>query len=207
MLSPFPSLDESGLEVIDLISYAPFNERAVRARDHACQNQLIQRMGRAVQENPLTILQELVSVAVELCGADSAGISIEREEATESNYYEWVATAGEYTAFLNVVLPRQPSACGVCLERGRPQLFRVGQAFFDLMGVTAPLVTDGILIPWQVETLRGTIFIMAHSRAEAFDAEDCKLMQALAELAAMGVKLQREQVRQLWIDDESAGAA
>ncbi len=91
------------------------------------------------------------------------------------------------------MLPRTPSACGLCLERQRPQLFRVSQRFFDILGVEAPLVTDGILLPWEVDGKRGTIFIMAHTRLEAFDAEDCRMMQTLSGFAAMAIRHQRQQ--------------
>jgi nitrogen-specific signal transduction histidine kinase len=101
------------------------------------------------------------------------------------------------------VLPRYPSACSVCLDRGRPQLFRVGQRFFDILGVEAPLVTDGILLPWEVENTRGTIFVIAHGRHEAFDEADCRLMQVLADFAAMGIRNQRQQR----LVTEQAGAA
>jgi hypothetical protein len=79
------------------------------------------------------------------------------------------------------------------LERERPQIFRVTQRCFDLMGVQAPTVTDGILLPWQAEETRGTIWIMAHGRAEAFDTEDCKMMQVLANFAETGVRHQQQQ--------------
>jgi signal transduction histidine kinase len=144
-------------------------------------------------QSPDTILQELVNAAVDLCGADSAGISLETEEKSDANYYHWVATAGQYNGFLNAVLPRYPSACGICLERGKPQLFRVRQRFFDIMGIEAPLVTDGILLPWQVEDTRGTIFIMAHGRTAAFDKDDGQMMRVLADFAAMAVRHQRQQ--------------
>jgi signal transduction histidine kinase len=135
----------------------------------------------------------LVNAAVDLCGADSAGISLETEEKSNANFYHWVATAGQYNGFLNAVLPRYPSACGICLERGKPQLFRVRQRFFDIMGIEAPLVTDGILLPWQVEDTRGTIFIMAHGRTAAFDRDDGQMMRVLADFAAMAVRHQRQQ--------------
>ncbi len=89
----------------------------------------MQRIAHAFVEQPESILQELVNSTIDLCGADSAGISIEKEDGTDQNFYHWVATAGRYSAFLNAVLPRYPSACGICLERGRPQLFRVRQRF------------------------------------------------------------------------------
>jgi signal transduction histidine kinase len=165
----------------------------------------LQRLAHAFVENPETILQELVNAAVALCGADSAGISIEREDGTDKDFYHWVATAGAYSGFLNAILPRYPSACGVCLERGRPQLFRVSQRFFEILGVEAPLVTDGILLPWQAEGTRGTIFVMAHGRDEAFDSGDTRMMQMLADFAAMGFRQQRQQKR--LIEQERAAAA
>jgi hypothetical protein len=194
---------DTGLEVLDLYSDSAFAERRLHIRDVATQIEGMHRLATAFVLHPDTILQELVNAAVDLCGADSAGISMEREDGTDENFYHWVATAGAYSGFLNAMLPRYPSACGICLERGRPQIFRVTQRFFDLMGVDAPTVTDGMLLPWQVEETRGTIWIMAHGRTEAFDADDCRMMQVLANFAAMGVRQQRQQKMLL----EQAGAA
>ena len=182
---------------------AAFAARRTHVRDVTTQMEGMRRIAHAFVEDPSTILQELVNAAVELCGADSAGISIEKEDRTDENFYHWVATAGQYSGFMDAILPRYPSACGVCLERGRPQLFHVGQRFFDLMGIEAPLVTDGILLPWKAEETRGTIFIMAHGRSEAFDQDDCRMMKVLADFAAMGVRHQSQQKLLL----EQAGAA
>lgn len=214
-LNTLPSLPApTGLEVFDLNTDAEFLGRRLHVRDYATQLEGLQRLARAFVERPDTVLQELVDAAVSLCGADSAGISVERPERsdltgrpdrTETDYYHWIATAGGYAGFLNALLPRHPSACGICLERGRPQLFRVSQPFFDLMGIEAATVTDGILIPWQVDDRQGTVWIMAHGRAIAFDSEDLKLMQVLAEFAAMGVRQQRQQ--KLLVDKASAAAA
>lgn len=196
---------DTGLEVLDLQNYPEFARRRLHVRDVAMQLEGMHRLARAFVETPETILQELVNAAVQLCGADSAGISLEREDKTDSNYYHWVATAGRYGVFSDAMLPRFPSACGTCLERGGPQLFRVSQRFFDLMGISAPLVTDGILLPWQVNETRGTIWIMAHEREEAFDSEDLRMMQLLANFAAMGVRQQRQQ--KMLLSQASATAA
>jgi hypothetical protein len=164
-------LEAVGLEVVDLNDEAVYLNRHPHSRNAAMQMEGLHRLAAAFVERPETILQELVNAAVELCGADSAGISIEREGKTEDDYYKWIATAGVYSAFLNASLPRYPSACTVCLERGTPQLFRVNERFFDILGIKAALVTDGILLPWEAEEMRGTIFIISHSRTEAFDGE------------------------------------
>jgi signal transduction histidine kinase len=186
-------LEDTGLEVLDLDGDSAFAERRLHVRDIATQMEGMRRLVRAFVENPDTVLQELVNAAVDMCGADSAGISTENKDGNGETFYEWVATAGSYAHFLNAILPSHPSACGVCLERARPQLFRVSKVFFDLMGIEAETVTDGLLIPWQVDELRGTIWIMAHGRHEAFDGEDSRLMQVLADFAAMAVRQQRQQ--------------
>jgi GAF domain-containing protein len=196
-------LDAVGLEVADLADQTLMSKRRLHPRNSAMQMEGLHRLAVAFVEQPETILQELVSAAVHLCGADSAGISIERDDRTDQDYYQWIAVAGEYSAFLDANLPRSPSACTVCLERGGPQLFRVDARFFDILGIQAAPVTDGILLPWEVEEMRGTIFIISHSRAEAFDSEDLHLMQIFASFAAMGIRQQRQQAKLL----SQAGAA
>jgi hypothetical protein len=185
--------EETGLEVIDVVEDASFAQRHLHERDVVTQMEGMRRVARAFVDSPDAILQELANAAVELCGADSSGISIQQENGSDAEFYHWVATAGAYSGFLNAVLPRSPSACGVCLERGRPQLFRVTKPFFDLLGVEAPEVTDGILLPWDEGETRGTIFVMAHGRNVAFDGNDVRMMQMLADFVKMGVRQQRQQ--------------
>jgi nitrogen-specific signal transduction histidine kinase len=81
----------------------------------------------------------------------------------------------------------------------------VSQRFFDIMGIQAPLVTDGILLPWEVEQTRGTIFVMAHGRSAAFDKDDGQMMRVLADFAAMAVRYQKQQ--RVLLDQAKASAA
>jgi hypothetical protein len=195
----------SGVEMIDIENDPAFARRQLHVHDVVAHIEGMNRLARVFVESPANILPELVAAAVDLCGADSAGITIEQKDGTDDDFYRWVATAGQYSGFLNAKLPRYPNPCGVTLERNRPQGFRVGQRFFDIMGVQAPPVTDGLLLPWQAEETRGTIWIVAHGREEAFDGEDCRMMQALANFAATGVRLQQQQ--QLLMDQAKAEAA
>jgi hypothetical protein len=200
------TVEETGLEVLDLRTDVAFATRNLHVRDIGAQLAGLQRLSRALLEKPDTILQELVGAAVDLCGADSAGISIEKEDGNDLEFYRWIATAGDYSGFLGAILPRSPSACGICLERGHPQHFTVTQKFFDILGVEAPLVTDGVLLPWKAEETRGTIFVMAHGRTEAFDEHDARLMTMLADFAAMGYRQQKQQAR-LIVQERAAAAA
>lgn len=195
---------DTGLVVLDLASDRTFARRRLHVHDAAAQIKGINQLTQAFIGDPDSILQVLVEAAVDLCGAESAGISIELEQPN-ANFYHWVATAGQYKRFLNAMLPLYPSACGVCLKRGRPQIFRVSQRFFDLMGIEAPIVTDGMLLPWEADQTRGTFWIMAHEEPEAFDGEDLRIMLALADFASMAVVHQRRQTAM--IRQGSAAAA
>jgi hypothetical protein len=201
------SLADTGLEVIDIPGNSEFAARPVRPRNAAAEMEAMRKIAHAFVEHPDMVLQELVNAAVQLCGADSAGISVVRDGGMPHEHYHWLATAGQYSSFLNALLPEYPSACGVCLERGRPQLFRVGKRFFDVLGVEAPLVTDGVLLPWVAGSTRGTIFIMAHGRTEAFNADDSRLMQVLGDFAATGVRQQQHQAMVLEQASTAAAAA
>ena len=186
-------LHQTGLEVHDIETSEEFARRVPHTRDAGLQLMAMRRLAESFLNETETPVQALVEAAVDLCGADSAGVSVQRPDKPESEFWHWLATAGDYTPFTNAVLPRHPSACGVCVARGGPQLFRVNQRFFDIMGIEAPLITDGLLLPWNVEGMRGTIFVMAHGRREAFDFQDLQLMQLLAEFAGFAVRAQRQQ--------------
>lgn len=184
---------EAGLEVASVENNTAFASRTVRAHSIDLQMQSMQRIARAFVEDPDVILQQLVHTAVTLCGADSAVISVVRENGGDDAFHQWIAIAGQCSPLLHATLPRYPSACTVALERRTPQVFRMRQQIFDRLGVQAPQVTDGLVIPWHIEALRGTIFIMAHGRVEAFDRTDCHIMQALADFASVAVQLLHKQ--------------
>jgi len=65
----------------------------------------LHRLAVAFVEGLETLLQELVKAPVRLCGADSEGISIEQDSKTDDHFYHWIATAGEYSSFLNAHCP------------------------------------------------------------------------------------------------------
>ena len=61
------TVEEAGLEVLDLRTDNAFRARNLHARDIGTQMAGLQRLSRALLERPDTILQELVSAAVDLC--------------------------------------------------------------------------------------------------------------------------------------------
>ena len=188
MHPPLPSYAESGLEVLEVQKHPSFLNRKLHRRDISVQMESLRLLCHAFLESPDTMLQEVVDSGIHLCGADSAGISLAQPERGDDEYFLWVAVAGEWSSFANTTLPRYPSPCGVCVARGTPQIARVGKRFFDLMGIDASPVTDSLLLPWEIEGIRGTIWLMAHGRTVAFDSSDLRTLQALGDFAKLAIR-------------------
>ncbi len=198
----------TGVEVLDLQSNTDFLARPSHQRDALAQLAGMQRLARTFTNNSDGVLQELTDIAVQLCGAESAGVSLETFGPEGQQLFQWVAISGVYSPFLSAIVPYHWMPCGVCLDRSQPQTLRVPVAHFAAMGLEElpPPITDGILIPWQVGSSRGTIWVLAHSRTDAFDQMDYNIMQMFSDFAAMAVRNLQQQ-KKILQQARSAAAA
>lgn len=178
---------DTGMELRDLLEDEAFRNRRLD-HDPLRQSVAIDRLTRVFEETPETLLKELVSIAVEFCHADSAGVSL--EQLGGDARFRWVAIAGSFERYLHGTTPRFFSPCGTCLDRGRAQLYTLRQPYYEFLGVEGEDIKDGILIPWQSENERGTIWAVSHKSSEAFDARDYDMLQSLANFVAFAVNSQ-----------------
>ena len=183
---------DTGMELRDLLCDSEFclrrcsSDRADRRFD------ALDRLAHVFAEAPEVVLQKLVDIAVEFCGADSSGISLEESNGAEPRF-RWIVIAGSFSQYVNGTTPRFFSPCGTCLDSGRAQLYRVTKPYYDFLGVEAEEIRDGILIPWFSDSMRGTIWAVSHRSHEAFNMEDYKLLSSLADFAAIAVRHQHQE--------------
>ncbi len=192
VLSRFNKGAESGMDLRDLLADPEFPHRKKRLRQEICTVvEAYRSVARVFADNPEVILQTLVEAATTFCGADSAGISLEEgygDDRDGPRRFRWIAISGSFAPFLGGTTPRFFSPCGTTLDRGRVQIYRVGKTYYDYLGIKADPITDGILMPWQAGEMRGTIWVVSHRHREAFDSHDLKLMDGLADFAAIAVE-------------------
>ncbi len=181
------------MELRDLLDDPSFMARTCKQRDSTNELGAVRRLAHVFAKSPEGVLQELVDIAVEFCGADSAGISLEELSDTGEFRFRWVAIAGSFAPFLNGTTPRFFSPCGTCLSSGRAQLYRVTKPYYDFLGVEAEPITDGMLIPWINESVRGTIWAVSQRSHEAFDVRDYRLLENLADFASITLRYQVQQ--------------
>jgi GAF domain-containing protein len=193
----------------DLLSDESFLHRDLKPRDLHQPFDALRRVTETFSAHPEKVLQELVSVAMTCCNADSAGISLEEPDDAGKPTFRWVAIAGSFSQYLEGRTPRFFSPCGTCLDSGRPHLYRLEKPYYDFLGVTAKPITDGILIPWETEQIRGTIWAVSHSSNEAFDRQDYELLKSLSDYVAVIIRQQDldEKARHLVRAEASADRA
>jgi hypothetical protein len=181
---------DSGFVLRDLLTDSEFPSRAAKTRNANRESMALRRLSRLFAEKPESVLQELVNTAVEFCGAESAGISLEEPDG---GTFRWIVVAGSFAQYLGGRTPRHYSPCGTCLDSGRPQLYRVTKPYYDYLGVTAAPIIDGMLIPWSNEFMRGTLWAVSHASAEAFSFEDYELLNGLADFASIILRHQHQE--------------
>lgn len=200
---------ETGMELRDLLSDRAFLSRTREKRDFQQPFDALRRVTQVFATHPEDVLQELVNVAITCCGADSAGISLEEPNGEGKPTFRWVAIAGSFSPYLEGRTPRFFSPCGTCLDSKRPHLYRVTKPYYDFLGVTAKPITDGMLIPWEADSIRGTIWAVSHTSDEAFERSDYELLKSLSDYVAVIIRQQKldEKARQTAKAEASAERA
>ena len=80
-------------------------------------------LSRSLAEKRGTTLQQFVELAMAGTGAGSAGVSLE-ERDEQGPFFRWVATAGEFSRYVNGTMPREFSPCGATVDGARPLIMR-----------------------------------------------------------------------------------
>ena len=117
--------------------------RPYRPPNYEAEHRALAELATEMAENPRNMLQKLVEVAVELCNADTAGISI-----LEGDVFRWESLAGVLAPYLNNTMPRDASPCGVCIDQNATQLMYLADRCFPALSVE-PRVVEALLVPFQ----------------------------------------------------------
>ncbi len=169
---------------------AELDRRPRRQPDLVRENEALHSLAEYMAHRPGQLLDHLVQIAVELCDADSAGVSLLEGAAGAEEIFRWTALAGEFSRYAGRTMPRHWSPCGTCLDTGAPVLFSYpGRCFTYLDEVPEPIV-EALVIPFAVRgSAIGALWIVSHEPARVFDSEDVRFMTSLANFTATALEL------------------
>ncbi len=175
----------------DVVITPQLEHRPVREFDLQKENLAFRELSNYLISDAETFLDRLVDVALVLCHADTAGISVEETSASGEKIFRWAAMAGELKHLVGGTTPRDFSPCGVCVDQNEPLLMNQLDRFYPYFADAPRPFVEALLIPWEVPNgPAGTLWIVAHSDRRKFDRQDVRLMGCLTAFAcgAIGLK-------------------
>jgi signal transduction histidine kinase len=176
---------EASLESV--LNTSELNARPSRPPDYESENRALGAVAQHMADSPRTTLQKLAEVALEVCRAGSAGVSLISKQ--NGNFY-WPAIAGVWKPYIGDGTPRHFGPCGVVLDRNAVQLFTHPERYYPYLIPVSPPIEEALLTPFYVEGKAvGTVWVVAHDAARKFDREDLRLIESLGRLAAAAYPL------------------
>jgi GAF domain-containing protein len=181
----------------DVIATEALDRRAPHVASAIAETRAMGELKRALAGSPRAVLQKLAEVGLELCGAQSSGVSL-LEEADGRRFFRWYAVAGEWARLLWTTLPREFSPCGAVLDRQEALLMVDPERYFGRLGQVQEHVSELLLVPFEVGgQMVGTVWVIAHDAAHQFNGEDRRIVTELTRFAAIAY----ERLRSFKADD------
>lgn len=133
----------------DVLITEQLARRGARAPDFAAENRALGALAAEMANQPQGVLHKLAELIVDLCHADSAGITM-LEPGGEHGRFRWDATAGALACH-GATMPREASPCGIVVERACVLLFAHPERCFPDLRGHGPPIHEALLAPWHAD--------------------------------------------------------
>ena len=181
--------------------------RARRPPNPLAEAKAHRELATLVSRDPRAALQRVAELAIDLCRAGSAGVSVLATDDANEPVFQRAVVAGEYSRYLGHIMPSYYSLCGLSLEcSGTILVDRPTRAFADLEGAHVPIV-EALLVPLHDAEQRpaGAIWAVSHEPSSrfGFDADDASILEQLALYAALALRLGQAEKDSCRLRDEN----
>lgn len=178
----------------DLLITDELRHRIAHKADYQREKLAIQDLARQMAEQPDQVLPRLVHLAMELCGGQSAGISLYEAQAPGPGIFRWHHLAGRYANFLGGTAPGDFSPSGVCLDLGHPILMARPERVYAFLSEAGVPNYEVLLVPLYAgqPDPAGTLWVISHDEAIHFDSGDVRVTSELAAFAGIALKMIRD---------------
>ena len=168
---------------VDDVIVPPEPHRATRSFDRSAEADALLSLSHILARSPEQATQQLVHSAMSLTNADSAGLTLEDEEAGEV-VLRWIATAGEFKRYQNGTMPRDFSPCGAAIARRRSLVMRDPTRYYGGAPAFHVPVRSVLLVPFARRgRFVGTVWVADHT-GKNFDTEQQRIVEGLATFAS-----------------------
>ena len=161
--------------------------RVSGAPDYLQEKLAIQDLAGRMSDHPAEVLPRLVQLAMDVCDAESAGVSI-LEPGT--NEFRWDGLKGVLSAFEGTKTPRNNSPCGICLDVEGPVLMDRPERAYAWISDANIVVPEVLLVPISLKGLQGmgTLWVVSN-KADHFTSDHARVLGELSAFAAMALRM------------------
>ena len=186
-------LPPAKLKIEDIVITHELSSRPIRTVNSAAEAEALRTLTRVMATSPTDLTETLLRLALELCRADTAGLSLLETAPHGEQIFRWTNLAGVFRAHVGGFTPRNFSPCGTCLDRNSPQLFWYPSRLFQYLNRVDTPIVEALVVPLVPigEDPLGTIWILTHQEEKHFDGEDVRIMTSLAEFTSTALRLER----------------
>ncbi len=139
--------------------------------------------------------RRFLEVALRLCGAGSAGLSLLRCNVLGEAVMRWEVVSGALVGHEGSELPRDASPCGLCLDAATTTILPDPQRAFPVLSATSPRISEDMIVPLydHAGIAIGTLWIAHHEPESRFGVADTEVARQLAAVLERAVRLREMQ--------------
>ena len=191
--SPVSSVQESENSATfqDILITSTLSSRPLRFPNFEGESKALRTLSRVMAHSPKDLPDTLLRIALELCKAGTAGLSLIETTSSGEQVFRWTNLAGVLQNHLGGFTPRGFSPCGTSLDTNSPQLFSFPARHFQYLSKVDVPIVEVLVVPLVGESPLGTIWIISHDSTTKFDAEDVRIMTMLAEFTSSALLMIR----------------
>ena len=188
---------DAAIRPSDLLTTRALLPRPKRPPDLQAQLAAFCELSVALANDPRAAIRRFLEVAIRLCGAGSAGLSVLRSNQAGQAIIRWEAVSGALASHEGVDTPRDSSPCGLCLDAGATVLIGQPERAFAYLRNTPPSILEDLIVPLHDHANKtlGTLWIAHHDASSRFSSDDARILEQLATQLVLALKL-RDQSRE-----------
>jgi signal transduction histidine kinase len=171
-----------------VLNNSELRARPHRTRDLGTESKAFRILARVMANSPRELPDTLLRLALELCRAGTAGISLCETLPDSEPIFRWTSLAGLLKEHADGFALRNVSPCGVPLDRKAPQLFLYPARTFPFLNLLPVPVVEALVVPLTGTGPAGAIWIFSHDEGIVFDSEDFLLLTDLADFTSSALR-------------------
>ncbi|MCZ0734172.1 HWE histidine kinase domain-containing protein [Phreatobacter sp. AB_2022a] len=179
------------LLAVDVLMTDELRRRPSKPANRQAEAEAFRELSGLIARNPKRAISRFMDIAVRLCRAGSAGLSLIDENDAGEEELVWAAIAGALKGHLGQTMPRRASPCSLGIEAGRIVLVGRPERAFPAFAAITPPVVEELVVPLLDSggLALGALWIAHHDADSTFDAEDARIMEHLAIQLVLALKL------------------